>query len=136
MPNWVYTTCTVSGPEHDIATLRAKLFRDDGSIHFERVVPLPADLVAREALYDLATYDAAGQLILASCGNVQASSQPQTITTTVVKPTCASPRPNTVRRMDDSLGKENSRPIENIRNTTPSSPKVCVAGLSLAKPKA
>ena len=33
----------------------------------------------------------------------------------------AIPSPNTVRRIDDSLGSENSSPIENIRNTTPNS---------------
>ena len=37
--------------------------------------------------------------------------------------TCKPPSPNTKRRMALSLGRENSRPILNIRNTIPISPK-------------
>ena len=40
---------------------------------------------------------------------------------TVVIATCASPRPNTARRIARSCGRLNSSPIENIRNTTPNS---------------
>ena len=36
-----------------------------------------------------------------------------------VSNTCAPPRPNTMRRMATSLGRLNSSPILNIRNTTP-----------------
>ena len=41
--------------------------------------------------------------------------------------TCAIPRPKTFRRIDFSLGNENSSPMENIRKTMPNSANVCVA---------
>ena len=47
--------------------------------------------------------------------------QPSAITAKMVSSTCAPPRPNTMRRMLRRRGSENSRPIENIRNTTPNS---------------
>ncbi len=37
--------------------------------------------------------------------------------------TCSSPSPNTCRRMARSLGRLNSKPMVNIRNTTPNSPR-------------
>jgi len=40
---------------------------------------------------------------------------------TIVISTCISPRPNTRVRMLRSLGRLNSSPITNIRNTTPNS---------------
>ena len=43
------------------------------------------------------------------------------------RPPARSPRPNTMRRIARSLGRLNSSPIENIRNTTPNSASVCVA---------
>jgi hypothetical protein len=39
----------------------------------------------------------------------------------MVSVTWASPSPNTMRRIARSWASENSRPIENIRNTTPNS---------------
>ena len=39
----------------------------------------------------------------------------------IVTRTCISPRPNTICRMLRSLGRLNSSPITNIRNTTPNS---------------
>ena len=47
--------------------------------------------------------------------------QPAAITAAIVSRTCAPPSPNTIRRIERSRGSENSRPIENIRNTTPNS---------------
>ena len=41
----------------------------------------------------------------------------------MVTTTCNPPSPNTKRRMALSLGKENSRPMLNIRKTIPISPK-------------
>jgi len=43
------------------------------------------------------------------------------VTTASVTSTCSKPNPNTMRFMATSLGSENSRPIENIRKTTPNS---------------
>ena len=40
---------------------------------------------------------------------------------TSVSATCAPPKPNTVRRIAMSCGRLNSRPTENMRNTTPNS---------------
>ena len=40
------------------------------------------------------------------------------------------------RRIDTSFGSENSKPIENIKNTTPNSASVCVVWFSSAKPSA
>ena len=45
----------------------------------------------------------------------------------VLTATCEKPSPNTVRRIAISLGRLNSRPIENIRNTTPNSASRCVS---------
>ncbi len=45
----------------------------------------------------------------------------------VVIATCASPSPNTARRIDFSCGRLNSRPIENIRNTMPNSARCRVS---------
>ena len=39
----------------------------------------------------------------------------------VVTPTCASPSPNTARRIERSCARLNSRPMENIRKTMPNS---------------
>jgi hypothetical protein len=41
----------------------------------------------------------------------------------MVMMTCKPPKPNTRRRMALSLGRENSRPMLNIKNTMPISPK-------------
>ncbi|CNP61310.1 Uncharacterised protein [Neisseria gonorrhoeae] len=45
------------------------------------------------------------------------------ITDSIVTPTCKPPRPNTSRLIALSLGNENSKPMLNIRNTIPISPK-------------
>ncbi len=39
----------------------------------------------------------------------------------MVTTTCSKPSPNTMRFIENSLGSENSRPMENIRKTTPNS---------------
>ena len=49
------------------------------------------------------------------------SSQAISAVRRMVSTTCAPPKPNTVMRMVISRGRLNSRPIENIRNTTPNS---------------
>ena len=48
---------------------------------------------------------------------------PPTVTTAMVASTCISPRPNTCLRMASSLGRLNSSPMANIKNTTPNSPR-------------
>ena len=53
------------------------------------------------------------------CASTSAPAMPST----TVSSTCSSPRPKTKRRMARSLERLNSRPIENIRNTTPNSPR-------------
>ena len=53
-----------------------------------------------------------------------------------VAATCAPPRPNTRRRMVFSLVRLNSRPIENIRKTTPSSARRLVSSRSATTPSA
>ena len=45
------------------------------------------------------------------------------ITDSIVIPTCKPPSPNTSRLIALSLGSENSKPMLNIRNTIPISPK-------------
>ncbi len=52
-----------------------------------------------------------------------ASARASPVTTSMLSTTCASPRPNTWRRMARSLGRLNSSPMANIRNTTPNSPR-------------
>ena len=49
------------------------------------------------------------------------TSQPATMVKRIVSVTCAPPSPTTSRRMARNRASENSRPIENIRNTTPNS---------------
>ena len=51
------------------------------------------------------------------------STRASTVSTTMVSTTCISPRPNTCLRMARSLGRLNSSPMANIRNTTPNSPR-------------
>ena len=46
-----------------------------------------------------------------------------TVTQTMVRMTCMEPKPKTWRRMLLSLGKLNSKPMTNIKNTTPNSAK-------------
>ena len=57
----------------------------------------------------------------AGSANGQASSALPASAPTIVSTTCARPRPNTSVRMLRSFGRLNSRPITNIRNTTPNS---------------
>ncbi len=56
-------------------------------------------------------------------GAMLARNREPTVASTMVSATCSSPRPNTWRRMERSLGRLNSSPITNIRNTTPNSPR-------------
>src|SRR6476660_4805552 len=44
--------------------------------------------------------------------------------------TCNAPSPNTSLRMRDRRSKDNSSPIMNSRNTTPSSAKICISSTS------
>ena len=41
--------------------------------------------------------------------------------------TCALPSPNTTRRIACSFARLNSSPMENMRNTTPNSARLCVS---------
>ena len=50
-----------------------------------------------------------------------AKNREASVTITRVSTTCSRPSPNTCRRMARSLGRLNSRPMTNIRNTTPNS---------------
>ncbi len=54
-------------------------------------------------------------------GSTSASSSEAAEVITTVSTTCDRPRPNTWRFMLRSLGRLNSSPITNIRNTTPNS---------------
>jgi len=54
----------------------------------------------------------------------------------VTSATCAPPNPNTVRRMPISCGKLNSRPTENMRNTTPNSARLFVSSVADTRPSA
>ena len=74
--------------------------------------------------------------MLVSCGKISAISQLNSMVAPMVNTTCAMPSPNTICRIAVSLGSENSRPIENIRNTTPNSASAWVVALSSAKPSA
>ncbi|MNE47249.1 hypothetical protein D3C80_1416440 [compost metagenome] len=53
-----------------------------------------------------------------------------------VQITCKLPKPNTVARMASILGRENSRPKENSRNTTPISARSGSSSLSWIQPSA
>ena len=65
-----------------------------------------------------------------------ASSSASAMLAAMVIATCARPSPNTSRRITRSLGRLNSSPIENIRNTTPNSASRCVSTSSGTAPKA
>ena len=59
--------------------------------------------------------------IFQSVGAMVATNKENTVTMTSVSNTCNRPRPNTCLRMERNLGRLNSSPITNIRNTTPNS---------------
>ena len=61
--------------------------------------------------------------IFQSVGATVATNKENTVTITSVNKTCSRPRPNTCLRMERSLGRLNSSPITNIKNTTPNSAK-------------
>jgi len=56
-----------------------------------------------------------------AASNGRSSSQATSAVSAMVTTTCAPPKPNTVVRIVIRRGRLNSRPIENIRNTTPNS---------------
>ena len=56
-------------------------------------------------------------------GNSRARSNEPPIDAAMVSSTCNMPKPNTWRRMARNLGRLNSSPIANMRNTTPNSPR-------------
>ncbi len=76
------------------------------------------------------------ELIASAPPSATPACQPQparlsaSIATAVVIVTCASPRPNTARRIAFSCGRLNSSPIENIRNTIPNSASWRVSAVS------
>jgi len=69
-------------------------------------------------------------------GSWVAISQPNSMVATMVSTTCAMPSPNTMRRIAISCDSENSRPIENIRKTTPNSASAWVVASFSAIPSA
>ncbi|MCY1560532.1 hypothetical protein D9M68_976730 [compost metagenome] len=54
-------------------------------------------------------------------GSTSASNSEAAVVSSTVSATCDRPRPNTWRFITRSLGRLNSSPITNIRNTTPNS---------------
>ena len=66
----------------------------------------------------------------------QASASSAALAKSTVSSTCSKPRPNTCRRMARNLGRLNSSPITNIRNTTPNSPSRCTLSEFLASANA
>ena len=58
------------------------------------------------------------------------------VTMTMVNTTCIKPRPNTCLRMARNLGRLNSRPITNIKNTTPNSARCLIPSEFCASAKA
>jgi hypothetical protein len=71
-----------------------------------------------------------------SAANAAASSALPITAPMIVNPTCDSPSPNTSSRMLRSLGRLNSSPITNIRNTTPNSARARAAAGSPASASA
>ncbi|EHP41448.1 hypothetical protein OR16_19830 [Cupriavidus basilensis OR16] len=69
-------------------------------------------------------------------GNSQLKAQLAGITASSDNTTCEPPRPNTCRFIALSLPRLNSRPIENIKKTTPNSARYLVCAVSLARPSA
>jgi hypothetical protein len=80
--------------------------------------------------------NAACQLIRIDGGSRFWISQPNSTVAAMVSSTCAIPSPNTMRRIAIRCDSENSRPIENIRNTTPNSASAWVVLLFSAMPSA
>ena len=74
------------------------------------------------------------QLIGQRAGIKAASASRKPVTISIVSTTCASPSPNTWRRMARSLGRLNSSPMTNIKKTTPNSARYLM--LSESCPKA
>ena len=66
----------------------------------------------------------------------RSKTKPSSTATASVTTTCISPSPNTSLCIARSLASENSRPIENIRNTTPNSARCSARSRSPAKPSA
>ncbi len=66
----------------------------------------------------------------------RSKTKPSSSATASVTTTCSSPSPNTSRCIARSLASENSRPIENIRNTTPNSARCSARSRSPATPSA
>jgi hypothetical protein len=58
------------------------------------------------------------------------------ITIAITLTTWAEPKPNTIRRIARSWGRLNSRPIENIRKTTPNSARARWSSVSATMPRA
>ena len=70
-----------------------------------------------------AKVNAVCQLMPQSVGAMVFRNTEKPVTKTTVKATCQNPKPNTKRCIDLNLGKLNSRPMTNIKKTTPNSAK-------------
>ena len=58
-----------------------------------------------------------------TAGTTSAKNKEPSVPSATVSSTCSSPKPKTYWRMVRSLGKLNSSPMTNIKNTTPNSPR-------------
>ncbi len=79
--------------------------------------------------------DSASAVCQPSCqrgGSTRDSASAPAVAASMVSVTCSAPSPNTCLRIARSLGRLNSRPITNIRNTTPNSPR-CLMPSSLSE---
>ena len=76
-----------------------------------------ASSLDRIAVEDIASVPPRAKLAI----HPRPNSRPSTVTSAMLASTCTRPRPNTMRFIAISRASENSRPIENIRNTTPNS---------------
>lgn len=74
--------------------------------------------------------------IVHSEGAVTVRNTDPRVTTMMVIPTWKSPSPKTCRRIARNFGRLNSRPMTNIRNTTPNSPKCRMSSAFLANASA
>ena len=69
-------------------------------------------------------------------GSCVAITSAPTVAMVIVSSTCSRPSPNTCLRIARSLGRLNSSPITNMRNTTPNSPRCWMPSVFCASAKA
>ena len=76
------------------------------------------------------------QLMCHKLGAKAAKNREAKVTNTMVNTTCIKPSPNTCLRMARNLGRLNSSPITNIKNTTPNSARCLMPSEFCASAKA